>query len=155
MKKSKKLTAVFALIMDLPLALIITLVSMLLAKNLNLPGFIMMALLAYVITFFVNFLPNDYVGFKFASKFAKPDTLKFGLIINGYISFIFTVILDIIMTAVGVLVIGHGSFGEYCFAVVAGFIPCYIAAYIIAFIVNPFADKLSREICKEPAPKYN
>ena len=55
--KSKKLTAVYALIMDLPLSILITLISLVLAGNLAAPMFIRMAILAYVITFFVNFLP--------------------------------------------------------------------------------------------------
>lgn len=50
--KSKKLTAVYALIMDLPLSILITLISLLLAGNLAAPMFIRMAILAYVITFF-------------------------------------------------------------------------------------------------------
>lgn len=155
MRKSNKLIAVFALIMDLPLALVITAISLLLAKNFNVQGFVLNAVIAYVITFVVNFLPNDLVGFKFASKFAKPGTLKFGLLINGYISFVFTVILDLIMTAIGVLIFGHGTFGMYIVAVLGGFIPCYVAAFVIAFIMNPIADKASRKICNEPAPEHN
>ena len=56
--KSKKLTAVYALIMDLPLSILITLISLVLAGNLAAPMFIRMAILAYAITFFVNFLPR-------------------------------------------------------------------------------------------------
>ena len=60
--KSKKLTAVYALIMDLPLSILITLISLVLAGNLAAPMFIRMAILAYVITFFVNFLPAPKWG---------------------------------------------------------------------------------------------
>ena len=66
--KSKKLTAVYALIMDLPLSILITLISLVLAGNLAAPMFIRMAILAYVITFFVNFLPAPKWGFDFAIK---------------------------------------------------------------------------------------
>ena len=42
--KSKKLTAVYALIMDLPLSILITLISLVLAGNLAAPMFIRMAI---------------------------------------------------------------------------------------------------------------
>ena len=98
--KSKKLTAVYALIMDLPLSILITLISLLLAGNLAAPMFIRMAILAYVITFFVNFLPAPKWGFDFAIKHSKPGTFKFGLLLNIVVAAVFVVILDLIMTAV-------------------------------------------------------
>lgn len=155
MGKSKKLTAVYALIMDLPLSIIITLLMMTLSKSLNLPGFIMMSLLAYVVTFFVNFLPCGKWGFNFAIKHAQPGTLKFGLLINAVISLVFTVILDIIMTAVGTLVIGHAPVIAFVMGTITGFIPAYVVAFIVAFIMNPIADKASRKICNEPEVQHN
>lgn len=98
--KSKKLTAVYALIMDLPLSILITLISLVLAGNLAAPMFIRMAILAYVITFFVNFLPAPKWGFDFAIKHSKPGTFKFGLLLNLVVAAVFVVILDLIMTAV-------------------------------------------------------
>ena len=56
MKKSNKLTAVYALIMDLPLSIIITLIALALGGNLSAKTFFPSFLLAYVVTFFVNFL---------------------------------------------------------------------------------------------------
>ena len=107
--KSKKLTAVYALIMDLPLSILITLISLLLAGNLAAPMFIRMAILDYVITFFVNFLPAPKWGFDFAIKHSKPGTFKFGLLLNIVVAAVFVVILDLIMTAVGALVFGGGT----------------------------------------------
>lgn len=148
--KSKKLTAVFALIMDLPLSLIVTVVALLLAGNLNAQALGLNFVIAYVLTFFINFMPSGKWGAQLAMKHAKPDTLKFGLIVNGVISLVFTVILDIVMAGIGVLVIAGQSFNVFLISAAASFIPCYIAAFIVAFITHPFADKLSREICHEP-----
>lgn len=57
MPKSKKLTAVYALIMDLPLSIVVTIVALALGGNLSMERFIPSFCLAYVLTFFINFLP--------------------------------------------------------------------------------------------------
>lgn len=151
MQKSKKLTAVYALIMDLPLSIVVTIVALLLSHNLSGQTFVMNFIIAYVVTFFVNFLPVGRWGFNFASKHSQPGTLKFALLINLLIAFVFVVILDLLMTAVGVLIFGHGTFTQYIFAVLSGFIPCYAATYVIAFFWDRVADRASRAICHEPA----
>ena len=159
MQKSAKLTAVYALIMDLPLSLVITLVALALANidapgSLNGPNFIRMACIAYVVTFFVNFLHAERWGFAFASKHAKPGTFKFGLLLNLVVAGVFVVILDLIMTAIGMVNAPGGfQFGPYIAAVLKGFIPCYIPTLIIAMLWNPVADRCSRAICNEPAPE--
>ena len=153
MEKSAKLTAVYALIMDLPLSIIITLIALALGGNLSAKTFFPSFLLAYVVTFFVNFLHAERWGFKFASKFAKPGTLKFGLLLNMVVAAVFVVILDLIMTYFGVVITGHGTMADYWKAVIGGFIPCYIPTLIIAMLWNGVADKLSRQICNEPAPE--
>lgn len=153
MQKSKKLTAVYALIMDLPLCIVLTLVALALAGNLSLGAFIPSCILAYVVTFILNFLPIGKWGFSFAIKHAQPDTLKFGLLINAVIALVFTIVLDLIMTYFGVIVTAHAPMSVFWKAVAGGFIPCYIASFIVAFVWNPVADKLSRQICNEPAPQ--
>ena len=135
--KSKKLTAVYALIMDLPLSIIVTVVALALGGNLNMQSFVPSCILAYVVTFILNFL---------------PVTLKFGLLVNAVIALVFTIVLDLIMTFFGVVLTAHAPMSEYFKAVLGGFIPCYIASFIVAFIWNPVADKLSRNICNEPDP---
>lgn len=151
--KSKKLTAVYALIMDLPLSILITLISLLLASNLSGAMFIRMAILAYVITFFVNFLPAPKWGFDFAIKHSQPGTFKFGLLLNMVVGGVFVVILDLLMTAVGVLIFGGGTFQTYIISVLGGFIPCYIPTVAIAMVWNGFADRTSRAIVGEPQPE--
>ena len=156
MQKSNKLTAVYALIMDLPLSLVITLVALALSNldapgSLNGPNYIRMAILAYVVTFFVNFIHAERWGFAFAAKHSQPGTLKFGILLNVVVAAVFCVILDLIMTAVGMIAGGAFSFGPYIAAVLKGFIPCYIPTLIIAFFWNNVADKWSRAICNEPA----
>ena len=53
MPKSKKLTAVYALIMDLPLSIVVTMVALALGGNLTMERFIPSFCLAYVLTFFI------------------------------------------------------------------------------------------------------
>ena len=159
MQKSAKLTAVYALIMDLPLSLVITLVALALANidapgSLNGPNYIRMACLAYVVTFFVNFLHAERLGFAFAAKRSQPGTFKFGLLLNLVVAAVFCVILDLIMTAVGMAAAPGGfQFGPYIPSCLKGFIPCYVPTLIIAMFWNQFADKWSRAICNEPAPE--
>ena len=158
MQKSAKLTAVYALIMDLPLSLVITLVALALSNidapgSLNGPNYLRMACLAYGLTFFVNFIHAERWGFAFAAKHSQPGTLKFGILLNVVVAAVFCVILDLIMTAVGMLAGGAFAFGPYIAAVLKGFTPCYIPTLVIAFFWNNFADKWSRQICNEPAPE--
>ena len=153
MQKSNKLTAVYALIMDLPLSIIITVIALALGGNLSLSSFIPSFILAYILTFFVNFIHAEKWGFKFASKFAKPGTFKFGLLLNIVVAAVFVVILDLVMTYFGVVITGGGSMADYWKAVFGGFIPCYLPTLVIAMLWNGPADKWSRAICKEPAPQ--
>lgn len=152
MVKSKKLMAVNALILDLPLSIVVTLVALLVGKNFSTQAFIMNCILAYIITFLINmFVPFPKWGFAFASKFAQPATFKFGVFFNILVAAVFTIILDIVMAAVGVLIIAHQPFIVFVFAALGTFIPCYVTAFIVALICNVPADKLSRAICHEPA----
>lgn len=155
MEKSAKLTAVYALIMDLPLSIIITLISLALAGNLTGANFVRMALIAYVLTFLVNFLHSERWGFAFAVKRAQPGTFKFGLLLNVIVAGVFVVILDLIMTAIGLAAGGAFEMGTYIKAVLGGFIPCYVPTLIIAMLWNGVADKWSRAICNEPAPQQH
>lgn len=153
--KSKKLTAVYALIMDLPLSLVVTAIALKLGNNLNPEMYVRMSIVAYVLTFFINFLPVGKWGFDFAIKHSTPGTFKFGLLINLVISAVFVVILDLVMTGLGVLVFGHGTMIAFLFAVLAGFIPCYVPTLVISMLWNPVADGLSRKICNEPELQHN
>ena len=149
--KSKKLTAVYALIMDLPLSILITVIALALGGNLSMSSFIPSCILAYIVTFFVNFLPVGKWGVGFAMKHAQPGTFKFGLLVNVVIAAVFVIILDLIMTYFGVVITAHQPMSVYWKAVLGGLIPCYIPTLVIAMLWNPIADKWSRAICNEPA----
>ena len=122
--------------------------------SLNGPNYIRMAILAYIVTFFVNFLHAERWGFAVAAKHSQPGTFKFGLILNMVVAAVFCVILDLIMTAIGMANSPAGfQFGPYIASCLKGFIPCYIPTLIIAMLWNPVADRCSRAICNEPAPE--
>lgn len=152
MQKSKTLTAVYALIMDLPLSIVITLIAIGLAHNFTLQMFVMNSIIAYILTFLINmFIPSPKWGFRFAVKHAKPGTFKFGLLLNIIVAGVFVIILDIVMTGIGVLGFQHLGMKAYLIAVLGGFIPCYVPTLIIAMLWNGPSDRISRAIVKEPA----
>lgn len=156
MEKSKKLTAVYALIMDLPLSIIITLIAEALSGSLTLQNTIMNFCLAYVLTFLINmFIPAPKWGFSFAAKRSVIGSAKFVFLLNVVVAAVFVVILDLIMTYVGVVAFGHQPMAVYMKAVLGGFIPCYVPTLIIAIVWNPLSDKWSRAICNEPTPQMN
>lgn len=154
MQKSKKLTAVYALIMDLPLSIVITLIAINLAHNFTLQMFVMNTIIAYILTFLINmFIPAPKWGFTFAVKHAKPGTFKFGLLLNMIVAGVFVIILDFAMTGIGVLGFQHLGMKVYLISVLGGFIPCYFPTLIIAMLWNGPSDRMSRAICREPVPE--
>ncbi|MGN1382046.1 MAG: hypothetical protein ACI4W2_04435 [Eubacterium sp.] len=152
MQKSRKLTAVYALIMDLPLSIVITLIAIGLAHNFTLQMFVMNSIIAYILTFLINmFIPAPKWGSAFAVKHAQPGTFKFGLLLNIIVAGVFVIILDIVMTGIGVLGFQHLGMKVYFISVLGGFIPCYLPTLIIAMLWNGPSDRMSRAICREPA----
>lgn len=155
---STKCKIIYTLIMNIPIALFISLAAQLLAIAAGeAPGFSfgLLALnfcIAYVISFFVGmFIPAVKwgVGFAAACK-AKPGTLKFGLLVNVIVNLVYVVVNCLILTWFNVCLLNHTPFWPaYPLSVLKMFVPIYIVGYIVSFLWNQPAEKIARKICHE------
>lgn len=147
-----KYRVVNTLIMNIPIAASIALAAQLLATQtvvLNL--FLLNFFLAYVISFFVGMLIPCVklgVGFAFACK-AKPDTLPFGLCVNVIVNLIYVVINCILLTYFNVCILNKAPVIAFFFGMISTFIPIYIVGYVVSFLWNTPAQKMTEKICKE------
>ena len=155
---STKCKAIYTLIMNIPIALFISLTAQLLAIAAGeAQGFSFKLLginfcLAYVISFFVGmFVPAVKWGVDFATKCkAKPGTLPFGLLVNVIVNLVYVVVNCLILTWFNVCLLGHAPFWPaYPLSVLKMFVPIYIVGYIVSFLWNQPAEKIARKICSE------
>ena len=155
---STKCKVLNTLIMNIPIALAISLAAQLLAIAAGeAPGFsgkllAMNICLAYVISFLVGMLlPAVPWGVGFARKCgAKPGSLPFGLLVNVIVNLVYVLVNCLILTWFNVCFLNHAPFFPVYFIQVAKmFIPIYIVGYIVSFLWNQPADKIARRICGE------
>lgn len=149
---SNKRKAAFTLIMNAPIAIAIALTAQLLALGkIVLPMLCLNFVLAYIISFAVGMLiPLEKWGSKFAFSFkAKPDTLKFGLLINIVINFGYVFVNCVLLTYFNVVIMGKAPFGAFIGAMIGTFVPIYIVGYIVSFLWNRPANKLAEQLVKE------
>lgn len=155
---STKCKIINTLIMNIPVALFISLAAQLLAIAAGeAPGFSFSLLaanfcIAYVISFFVGmFIPAVKWGAAFALKCkAQPGTLKFGLLLNVIVNLVYVLVNCLILTWFNVCLLNHAPFWPaYPLSVLKMFIPIYIVGYIVSFLWNQPAEKIARKICNE------
>ena len=152
MNKSLKWRAVNALIMNIPIALAIALTAQLLAIHKVIPALLVINfLIAYAISFIVGvFVPAVKWGFGFAMFCkTKPDTLPFGLAINAVVNLVYVVINCLILTYFNVCILNHAPIIAYFIGMASTFIPIYIVGYIVSFLWNRPAEKITDSIVKE------
>lgn len=152
MKKSFKYRAVNALIMNIPVAAAISLAAQLLAIHTVIPQlFALNFCIAYVISFVVGVaIPLVPWGIAFALKCkAKPDTLKFGLCINAVVNLGYVVVNIILLTYFNVCILNHAPIIAAVMGMLTTFVPIYVVGYIVSFLWNGPAEKITSSICKE------
>ena len=152
MNKSFKWRAVNALIMNIPIALAIALTAQLLAIHTVIPQLLIINfLIAYAISFVIGVtIPAVKWGIGFAGVCkAKPDTLPFGLCINAVVNLVYVVINCLILTYFNVCILNHAPIIAYFIGMATTFIPIYIVGYIVSFLWNRPAEKITDNICKE------
>ncbi len=152
MNMSAKCKVLNVLIMNIPIALAISLAAQLIATHTVVPKLLLINFsLAYIISFFVGmFIPAVPWGLKFAGLFkAKPDSLPFGLLVNVIVNLVYVVVNCLILTYFNVVMLGHAPIAAYFFAMISTFIPIYIVGYIVSFLWNRPAESIARKICAE------
>ncbi|MGL5258791.1 MAG: hypothetical protein ACRC7V_01655, partial [Lachnospiraceae bacterium] len=143
MKMSKKCKVVFTLIMNVPIALSISLTAQLLATGKIIVGLLVLNFsIAYLISFAIGMLlPVGKWGAGFAFKCkAQPDTLKFGLLVNVVINFIYVIINCVILTYFNVIILGKAPIIAYFIGMVTTFVPIYLVGYVVSFLWNRPAE---------------
>ena len=155
---STKCKVINVLIMNIPVALFISLTAQLLAIAAGeAPGFSFPLLgmnfcLAYVISFIVGMcLPAVPWGISFARACkAEPGSLKFGLLVNVIVNLVYVLVNCLLLTWFNVCLLGKAPFWPaYPLSVLKMFIPIYIVGYIVSFLWNQPAEKIARKICHE------
>ena len=154
---STKCKVIYTLIMNIPIALSISLAAQLLAIAAGeAPGFSIGLLginfcLAYVISFLVGmFIPAVKWGVGFAMKCkAKPGSLPFGLLVNVIVNLVYVVVNCLVLTYFNVCILNHAPISAYFGSMAKMFIPIYIVGYIVSFLWNQPAEKIARKICHE------
>lgn len=144
-----KYRAVNALIINIPIALSICITAQLLATHTIVP---MLLLINFVIAYAVSFIVGVCVpavpwGLAFATKCkAKPDSLPFGLLVNAIVNLVYVVANSLVLSYFNICIMGKAPFIAYLIGMAATFVPIYIVGYIVSFLVNRPAEKLTKKI---------
>ena len=150
--KSFKYRAVNALIMNIPIALSISITAQLLAiHTVVLPLLGINFAIAYVVSFIIGVaVPAVPWGLAFANKCkAKPDSLPFGLAVNAVVNLVYVLVNCLILSYFNICILNHAPFVAYLIGMATTFIPIYIVGYIVSFLVNRPAEILTKKIVGE------
>lgn len=154
---STKCKAIYTLIMNIPIALAISLTAQLLATHtVVFPLLLLNFAIAYVISYLVGmFIPVVKWGMGFAGACkAKPGSLPFGLCINVIVNLVYVVVNCLLLTYFNVIILGHAPIIAFVMGVVTMFLPIYIVGYIVSFLWNRPAENIARNICNEPIEQH-
>lgn len=92
-------------------------------------------------------IPCAKWGVAFAMKCgAKPDTLKFGLLLNTVVNTIYTVLLSVIMTFVNVYLLAHAPLIAVLFGILGSFVPLWLVCFAVSFVCEPLCRKLAAKL---------
>ena len=152
MNHSFKYRAVNALIMNIPIALSISLTAQLLAIHTVIPKLLgINFLIAYVISFIIGVaVPAVKWGISFALACkTKPDTLPFGLCINVIVNLVYVLINCLILSYFNICILEKAPIIAYFIGMATTFIPIYLVGYIVSFLWNRPAEKITKSICGE------
>lgn len=145
-----KYKVTYTLIMNVPVALAIALTAQLLATGTVKAGLLLLNFcLAYVISFFIGMaLPvaGWGVGFARACK-AEPNTLKFGLLVNAVVNFVYVLINCLLLTYFNVIMLAHAPLIAYFIGMLTTFVPIYAMGYIVSFLWNRPAESIAGSLC--------
>lgn len=140
-KPSFKQIAILNLVNNIPMAIIMSTASPLIAgQPIEIKNWTMNVIIAFVIACIINaVLPIPKIVKKTANIFkADENSFKGALLGNIPVAFIFVVIIGLILTYYNVRMVP-----VFIFAFLQTFLPLYVICFIVAMITNPIAMKLS------------
>lgn len=132
-KPSLKALIVQNLIMNIPIALAMSISASLLSGNGITARTWWLALLGFVLACIINVvfpIPKILVGFAGLFK-VNPDSLGGALVGNIAVNFLFVTIINLVMTAINVPVLP-----DFFFAFLGLYIPLYLICYVVSFLVS-------------------
>ena len=147
-KPSLKWIIIFNIVLDLPMAIVMSVSAALLAgapvSGLVTPNLFANIAIGFCLAFLINvLLPIMKIQAGFAEKFKlDPHSLAGSLVGSLPVCLIFTVGVGLPLTIYNVR-----QFPAFLFAFLATFIPLYIILYIVAFIFTPIAMKAANAAC--------
>ena len=158
-KPSFKWVLIFNIILDLPMAIIMSISATLLNKAplVFFPNLLSNIIIGFVLAFLINvILPIALISAGFARLFRiKPHTIAESLVGGLPVCLIFTVGIGLPLSAFNLFVASKNvpdmtfSFGAVWGSFIATFIPLYIILYIVAFIMTPIAATCATNACKK------
>ncbi len=140
------------LIVNIPIALGIVITAQLLANgNVQLIPSLINFALAYTISFLIGmFIPLVPWGLGFAAKCkAKEGSLPFGLLVNVVVNTGYVLIVGFCLTIFNIKIMGGAPWIAWFFGWISTFVPIWIVGYIISFLWNQPAEKITKAICKD------
>lgn len=147
-KPSLKWILIFNLVLDLPMAIVMSVSAALLAGApfgaLFTPNLLANIAIGFCLAFLLNVLvPGQKVQASFARLFKlDPQSLAGTLVGSLPVCLIFTIGVGLPLSIFNVR-----KFPDFLFAFFATFVPLYIILYIVAFIFTPLAMKASNAAC--------
>jgi hypothetical protein len=158
-KPSWKWVLVFNLVLDLPMAIVMSISATLLNKAplVFFPNLLSNIIIGFVLAFLINvILPIPLISAGFAGLFKiKPHTIGESLVGGLPVCLIFTFGIGLPLSIFNIFVASKNvpgmtfSFGAVWGSFIATFIPLYIILYIVAFIMTPIAATCATNACKK------
>jgi hypothetical protein len=145
-KPSPKFIIVFNLVLNLPMALAMSMTAPILMKqNVFTFNLLINVLIGFVLACIINLtIPIQKISMGFPGLFkVDPESIPGRLLGNIPVCFIFVLIIGLILTAYNVKAVP-----AFLFAFLGTFIPMYLVCFIVAMIFLPIAVKAASAAAK-------
>lgn len=144
-KPSLKFFIVFNLVMNIPMALGMSIGGMIFSGNadkLMSPALLLNTVIGFAVAVVINmFVPIPLIAMGFPKLFkVDPESVPGRFLGNVPVVFIFVIIIGLIMNFVNVQIFAGAAFPAFLFAFIGTFIPMYVLCYVIAMIFIPIAQ---------------
>lgn len=150
-KPNLKWILIFNTILDLTMAVVMSISGTLLAKQkiVLFPNLVLNIVISFVLAFVLSIiLPIPKISAGFAALFhIKPHTIVEKLVGNIPICLIFTIVVGGSLTLYNLFMAKHMElFGR---AFLGSFIPMFLIMYVVVFIMTPIAAKIAANACRK------